>query len=106
MNLKEMLMGNDMHEALQVYRNTPGAVLVDVRTPEEYAQGHIPGSVNIPLQNIIRVEQLVEQKDTPLFVYCHSGARSRRAAGFFRKIGYENVRDIGGIATYSGQLER
>lgn len=101
-----MGLKSGMDSSLEAFRAAPGAVLVDVRTSEEYAQGHIPGSVNIPLQNIIRVEQLVVDKEAPMFVYCHSGARSRRATGFLQKIGYENVRNIGGIASYSGKLEK
>lgn len=104
MGLKEMLMGTDIHAGLEEYRNTPGAVLVDVRTPEEYAQGHLPGSVNIPIQRIFQVEQLVADKQTPLFVYCLSGARSRRAAAFFEKLDYLHVRNIGGISGYRGEL--
>ena len=106
MDLRNVLAGPDIHEGLARFRNTPGGILVDVRTPEEYAQGHLPGSLNIPLQNITQVEELVKDRDKPLFVYCHSGTRSRRAAGFFRKIGYEQVDDLGGIVQYSGELEK
>lgn len=104
MGLKEMLTGTDIRRGLQEYRETPGAVLVDVRTADEYAKGHIPGSIHV--QNIIAIEQAVPDKTAKVYVYCLSGARSRRAANFFRKIGYQNVSDIGGIAGYSGELER
>ena len=48
---------------------------------------------------------LIPEKDTPIFVYCHSGARSRRMAGVLQKLGYTNVTDIGGIVDYQGPLE-
>ena len=106
MGLKELLRSPDIHQGFREYRNRPEAVLVDVRTPEEYAQGHLPGSVNVPLQTIFRIESTVEKKETPVYVYCHSGARSRRAAAFFEKLGYSDVHNIGGLVSYSGELER
>lgn len=105
MDLKQMLQGSDIQAGMEQFRNTPGAVLVDVRTPEEYARGHIPGSINIPLQNILEIENAVPDQQTPLFVYCLSGGRSRRAAAFFGRQGYEQVCNIGGISGYSGELE-
>ena len=106
MGLKNLLMGPDINRGAEEFRNTPGAVLIDVRTPQEYADGHIPGSINVPLQAIVQVEEAVPELDTPLFVYCLSGARSRRAAAFFEKLGYSDVRNIGGISAYSGELEK
>lgn len=104
MGLKELLAGPDVNRGVEEFKKTPGAVLIDVRTAQEFAQGHIPGSINVPLQAIIRVEEEVPQKDTPIFVYCLSGARSRRAAAFFEKLGYSEVRNIGGISAYKGEL--
>ena len=96
----------DLAQGLAEYEKTPGAVLLDVRTPEEYAGGHIAGSRNLPLQVITRVEEEIPDKTTPVFLYCQSGGRSRRAAAFLEKIGYENAVNIGGLASYSGPLER
>ena len=63
-------------EGVAEFRATPNALLVDVRTPEEYAEGHIPGSVNIPLAALpARMDELGEL-DRPLFVHCLSGGRS------------------------------
>lgn len=104
MGLKELLAGPDVNRGVEEFKKTSGAVLIDVRTAQEFAQGHIPGSINVPLQAIIRVEEEVPQKDTPIFVYCLSGARSRRAAAFFEKLGYSEVRNIGGISAYKGEL--
>jgi len=96
----------DIHKGIKDYRNIPGAVLLDVRTPHEYREGHIPGSRNIPLQTIDKVTSVAENKDTALYVYCQSGARSRQAASVLQHMGYTNVNNIGGIAAYSGKVER
>lgn len=81
-------------------------VLLDVRTPQEYQDGHIPESKNIPLQTLDKIRSMTENKDTPLLVYCYSGARSRQAVNMLQRMGYTNVTNIGGIATYSGKVER
>ena len=95
----------DINREIQKYRMAPGAVLLDVRTPQEYREGRIPGSQNIPLQAIDKVTAVVKNRDIPLFVYCHSGARSRQAVGMLRRMGYTNVTNIGGMAAYSGKVE-
>lgn len=96
----------DLEQGLAEFQKTPGAVLLDVRTPQEYAGGHLAGSRNLPLQTIMNVEDEIPDMDTPVFVYCQSGGRSRRAAAFMEKIGYSNVKNIGGVAGYSGPLEK
>ena len=106
MNLLSNLMGPDLAEGLKEYEAVPGAILLDVRTPEEYSQGHIKGSRNLPLQEITKAEEILEDKDAPVYLYCQSGARSRRAAGFLEKIGYRDVHNIGGLAGYKGELEK
>ena len=96
----------DVNRGVEEYQSTSGAVLLDVRTPEEYRSEHIPGSKNIPLQAIDKVASVAENKDTALYVYCQSGARSRQAAGLLKQMGYTNVNNIGGIAAYAGKVER
>lgn len=95
----------DIHAGVEDFRSTPGAVLLDVRTPEEYRDGHIPGSVNVPLGNLGDVGQ-VAQKDTPLYVYCRSGARSASAVAALEQEGYDRVRNIGGILSWRGPVEK
>ena len=95
----------DINQGVQEYKNTAGAVLLDVRTPQEYREGHIPGSQNVPLQQLDKVEEVTENKDTVLYVYCRSGARSRQAVSLLQAMGYTNVHNIGGIAAYSGKVE-
>ena len=95
----------DINQGVQEYKNAAGAVLLDVRTPQEYREGHIPGSQNVPLQQLDKVEEVTENKDTVLYVYCHSGTRSRQAISLLKHMGYTNVHNIGGIAAYSGKVE-
>lgn len=89
-----------INEGVARCRETPGAVLVDVRTPEEYAQGHIPGSVNFPLERLRDYDG-----GEPVFAYCHSGARSARACALLEQMDVQAV-NIGGIMDYAGELER
>ena len=96
----------DVNRGVKEFQKTSGAMLLDVRTPEEYRSGHLPGSKNIPLQTIDRASTVAENKNTALYVYCQSGARSRQAAGLLRQMGYTNVNNIGGIAAYEGKVER
>lgn len=95
----------DIHRDVEQFRQTGGAMLLDVRGIDEYAEGHIPGAVNIPLQVLPTKQGLPEDLDTPIFVYCRSGGRSRRAAAFLEKLGYENVKNIGGIMDWTGEIE-
>ncbi len=95
----------DINQGVEEYRAVPQAILLDVRTPEEYGGGHVPGSRNLPLQQIEKITAIAEKKDTPLFVYCQSGARSRQAVSLLQRMGYENVNNIGGMAAYRGKVE-
>ena len=94
----------DINQGVKEYTATPGAVLLDVRTSEEYRGGHIPGSKNVPLQTIDKVASVAENKDTVLYVYCQSGARSRQATSVLQGMGYTNVNNIGGMAAYTGKV--
>ncbi len=106
MGLFDFLKQPDINRGVAEYGKSTGALLLDVRTPQEYKDGHIPGSKNIPLQTIDKVASVAENKDTVLYVYCQSGARSRQAADQLQRMGYTNVTNIGGIAAYRGKVER
>ena len=93
---------NKILAGLEEYRNTPNAVLIDVREREDYEEGHIPGAVHADLQTI---QFLHYAPDTPLFLYCYRGNRSALAAGILKDAGFANVKDIGGIDWYDGALE-
>lgn len=105
MGLFDFLRGPDINQGVSEYHNTAGAVLLDVRTPQEFREGHIPGSRNVPLQTIQAAADIVPDKSAPVFVYCLSGARSRQAAGALAQMGYTNVKNIGGISAYTGKVE-
>ena len=95
----------DINQGVEECRKAGNAVLLDVRTPEEYREGHIPGSKNVPLQILAEAGKVIGDKAAPVFVYCHSGRRSHQAVEFLRKMGYTNVKNIGGIAAYRGKVE-
>ena len=106
MGFFDFLKSPDINQGVEECRNTSGAVLLDVRTVEEYRDGHIPGSRNLSLQAIGALPGMIENRETPLFVYCQSGARSSQAVSLLRQMGYTNVQNIGGIASYTGKVER
>jgi len=95
----------DIHTQLEACRTQPGSVLLDVRTPQEYSQGHIPGSRSLPLQSVRSAGAFAPDKAAPVYVYCHSGARSRQAARELERMGYTNVTDLGGMLSYAGEVE-
>ena len=106
MGFFDFLHGPDINQGVKEYGGLEGAVLLDVRTPQEYREGRIPGSKNVPLQELDRVAAVAARRDTPLFVYCHSGARSSQAVRLLARMGYTGVKNIGGIAAYTGKVER
>ena len=77
-------------------------LLVDVRTPEEFAGGHIAGAVNIPLQSLAQRMNEIPQ-DAPAVLYCRSGNRSATAAKMLAQAGYADVYDLGGIIAWQSQ---
>ncbi len=105
MGIFDIFKKKDIDQGVEEFNSVKGAVLLDVRTAQEYAEGHIPKSVNIPLQTIEKISSKVKDINTPLYVYCYSGARSSQACGLLKRMGYTNVNDIGGIASYSGNVE-
>lgn len=77
-------------------------LLVDVRTPEEFAGGHIEGAVNIPLQSLEQRMGEIPQ-DKPVVLYCRSGNRSNTAAQILARAGYTDIYDLGGVITWQAQ---
>ncbi len=100
------LKNRDINVGVRDFLSTEGAVLLDVRTPEEYADGHIEKSKNIPLQSIEQAASIIKDKETPIFVHCRSGVRSAQATSILKRMGYTNVEDIGGILSYNGRIVR
>ncbi len=78
-----------------------GAVLLDVREPAEYRQGHIENSINLSLQAVEKeIANIVSDKHSVIIVYCQSGNRSRQAAHMLADMGYTEVYDLGGIGSW------
>ncbi|WP_369717014.1 rhodanese-like domain-containing protein [Leptotrichia sp. HSP-536] len=84
---------------------TQKVIVVDVRTLEEYNEGHIPNAISIPLETIENeAEAKLKNKDDLILVYCRSGRRSREAALKLIEKGYTNVIDFGGINDWNGEV--
>ncbi len=83
-----------------------GALLLDVRTPEEFAASHISNAVNIPVHELTMRHSELGSKDRRIVVYCRSGARSTRAARILRDVGYTAVRDLGAMSNWRSDLSR
>jgi phage shock protein E len=94
-----------MDSARQEMEGDASIRAIDVRTPQEYRAGHIPGSVNVPLDRIDEIEIAAPDRHAKLFVYCLSGARSESACAHLVRIGYTNVYNIGGIGRWTGRIE-
>ena len=95
----------DINTGAAAFHNTEDGILLDVRTPQEFKSGHIPGSVNLPLVLLDNAAEIIENEDTPIFVYCQSGNRSHQAAARLAAMGYSSVKNIGGIAAWTGEVE-
>ena len=93
-----------MDEAITMMEEESGYIILDVRTPEEFADKHIPGAVNIP-NEIIGTEEIPElpNKDQLILVYCRSGNRSKQASEKLVALGYTNVVEFGGINSWPGE---
>lgn len=104
MSFMDLFRRPDINKGVEEWQETKDAVLLDVRTADEYCQGHIEGSLNIPLQNIHTVKNTIAYSDKPIYVHCLSGARSAQAASVLKSMGYTNVTDIGGISNYPGRM--
>ena len=98
-NNQEMVFLNiTAEEAKKLMDSEEGCIILDVRTREEYDQGHIPGAVLIPNTEIeAKAADLLPDKEQLILVYCRSGRRSKLAAQSLADLGYTNIREFGGI---------
>ena len=96
----------DMDEAVVMMEEETDYIILDVRTPEEFAEKHIPGAVNVPNETI-KSKKIPElpKEDQLILVYCRSGNRSKQASEKLAKIGYTNVYEFGGINDWTGETE-
>ena len=93
-------------EAKQIMDTEEGYIILDVRTREEYDQGHIPGATQISHEEIAeKAEKVLTDKDQLILVYCRSGRRSKIAAEALVKLGYTNIKEFGGIIDWPYETE-
>ena len=95
-----------VEEAKEIMDSREDYVILDVRTREEYHQGHIPGAVLIPNTEIeAQAEALLTDKNQLILVYCRSGRRSKLAAEILVELGYTNIYEFGGILDWPYEVE-
>ena len=93
-------------EAKQIMDSEEGYIILDVRTQEEYDQGHIPGAIVISHEEIAeKAEKVLTDKDQLILVYCRSGRRSKIAAEALVELGYTNIKEFGGIIDWPYETE-
>ena len=93
-----------MEEAVVMMEEESGYIILDVRTPEEFGEKHIPGAVNIPNETI-GTEEIPDlpDKEQLILVYCRSGNRSKQASEKLADLGYTNIVEFGGINDWEGE---
>ena len=85
-------------EAKALMDSEDGYIILDVRTPEEFAERHIEGAILIPDYEIgEKAESILTDKEQLILVYCRSGRRSKNAANELATLGYTNIKEFGGI---------
>ena len=93
-------------EAKEIMDRESGYVILDVRTREEYDQGHIPGAIVISHEEVAhKAEETLTDKDQLILVYCRSGRRSKIAAEALVELGYTNILEFGGILDWPYEVE-
>ena len=93
-------------EAKEIIDSEEGYIILDVRTQEEYDQGHIPGAIVISHEEIAeKAEKMLTDKDQLILVYCRSGRRSKIAAEALVELGYTNIKEFGGISDWPYEVE-
>lgn len=90
-------------EAFNMMENNLDVLILDVRSKEEYETGHIANSINIPVNEIGNKfkEEVTEDLNKTILVYCRSGARAKQASELLVDLGYKNVIDFGGILNWN-----
>jgi len=96
-----------MEEAKEIFANPGDYIILDVRTPSEYANGHIPGAINVANESIVD-ERPAELPDLnqEIYVYCRTGHRSKLASAKLAELGYTNIIEFGGILDWDGETEK
>ena len=93
-------------EAKRIMDSEEGYIILDVRTREEYDEGHIPGATQISHEEIAeKAEDVLTDKNQMILVYCRSGRRSKIAAEALVELGYTNIKEFGGIIDWPYEVE-
>lgn len=94
-----------MDEAIAIMDEQDNYIILDVRRPDEFASGHIPGAINVPNESIGEgdIPELPD-KGQLILVYCRSGNRSKQASAKLVKLGYTNILEFGGILDWPGDI--
>ena len=93
-------------EAKQIMDSEEDYIILDVRTQDEYDQGHIPGAIVISHEEIAeKAEKVLTDKNQIILVYCRSGRRSKIAAEALVELGYTNIKEFGGIIDWPYEVE-
>ena len=93
-----------MEEAVSMMKEANDYIILDVRTPEEFAEKHIPDAINIPNETIGTEEiAALPDKEQLILVYCRSGNRSKQASEKLAALGYTNIVEFGGINDWPGE---
>ena len=94
-----------MDEAVTMMAKETGYIILDVRRPDEFAAGHIPGAINVPNETIGTAEiSELPDKNQLIMVYCRSGRRSKEASEKLVELGYTNIVEFGGILDWKGEI--
>ena len=105
-NQGAVYMNITAEEAKQIMDSEEGYIILDVRTQEEYDQGHIPGAFVISHEEIAeKAEEVLTDKDQLILVYCRSGRRSKIASEALVELGYTNIKEFGGIIDWPYEVE-
>lgn len=82
-------------------------IILDVRRADEFAEGHIPGAINVANESIgAEAPEEIPDKDQTIYVYCRSGNRSKQASEKLAALGYSNIIEFGGIMDWTGEITR
>jgi rhodanese-related sulfurtransferase len=93
-------------EKLLLIANFSNCIIVDIRSPLEYARGHIPGSLNIPAETLINKPMLYLNPYFTYYIICNNGTKSAEAVAKLSKQNYNVVNVTGGIDNWKGPLEK
>ncbi len=96
-----------MEEAKEAFATPGDYIILDVRRADEFAEGHIPGAINVANEDIgDECPAELPDLDQVIYVYCRSGRRSKEASSKLAALGYTNIYEFGGILDWDGEIEK